>query len=235
MDSQISFSGKGRAPPIVRPIGLQWATNEVGRLPAVIGAATQSPWYAVVAGLGAAIIVATTSYLAARQQRRADVQRLQQQLLHDREQRAIDHLRITLHPIVARAVNSDAIGGIVPALSKCRTEKPIQGWPSDALAEVRRHADLLERDRLALIVLLGPDSPIVASLKALCDEILAIEENVTTWLNGRLDFQAVDSKLRAAISVHGSAVERFVHEAHMTAGEHATQSPASMGRRARYA
>jgi hypothetical protein len=181
---------------------------------------TQSPWYAVGAGLGAALIVATMSYLVARQQRRADMERFERQLIHDREQRGLDHIRVVLHPIVARAVDSDAIDAIAPALSECRMQKPIRGWPSQALADVLRHADLLERDRFALMVVLDPDSSVIASLKTVCDEITAIHEGVRLWLNDRLDFQIVDSRLREAIVVYANAVETFVHEAYRTAGWH---------------
>jgi hypothetical protein len=189
-----------------------------------------SPWWAVGAGLGAALLLVTASFVVAYYQRRADSNhlrsqleeagnRLDRQLEHDRQLRDLEHVRATLQPILARAF-------MVEPMNRARVEVQAARRDSDRRREqlVVYTVDLMQRateittDRLTLGVVLGPLAPLVKRLGDVAETFREANVSVTAWSEGSLADEAVEPQLAEILNRRGDAVAALLISAYETVG-----------------
>jgi hypothetical protein len=155
-------------------------------------------WPPVLSGLGGALIVGLIGVGIARDERDAADKRhaeqltaagdrLDRQLAQDREMRDLQHLRETLTPIVARALNWDAWVSFSKALHdlasnydrlSTETWEQVVGPLAAQVGEISEH---VRRDGRSLIVILGPTSPVVTHLRAIGDGGSALVSLAARW------------------------------------------------------
>lgn len=205
-----------------------------------------SQWWAVGAGLGAAMIVGAATLLVAwlqrkqgadqfakqlahdREQRTSEItaagDRLAEQLSHDRRMRDLDHLRAELATAVAHAQDSTAVTELksaVEALAPSPTDQ-------DDIALKERHQELLEHvvqladDAVRLAVAAGEDSDLVERLGGVLQTIQQVDRAVRGW-DGR-DSQKLLDAVDAADNMHTEAVAEFVRCAFGVAGALSAQT-----------
>lgn len=152
-------------------------------LGAVIGAA---------AGLGGAGIVAYVSFRMAQAQRVADRSHLDIQLRHDREMRDLQHLRETLRPIVARALDWDAFTEFHLKLAQLAAQYPGQvpeeTW-NDVVAALAKTvgtvSEAVRRDSRALMIVMGSEASVVQHLRGVADNGGAMVKLARRWKESR--------------------------------------------------
>jgi hypothetical protein len=162
-------------------------------VPTVIVEASEG-WPVVAAGLGSALIVGLITLWVARKQRRADYQRLGEQLAHDqtmreqelleasgrldrqlshdRDMRDLQHLRETLAPIVSRALDWDAFISLHKGLVTSG-DQPADEWKEVIVplaTKVSSVTEQLRRDSRVLIIVAGLEAPVALWLKEVAND-----------------------------------------------------------------
>jgi hypothetical protein len=193
-------------------------------------------WPIVAAGLGSAMIVSWITLIVARKQRKADADRLDKQLEHDREmreqQRADDadrldkqlvhdrdmrdlrHLRETLAPIVARLVDWDAFLTLHKALATASDAGHGQrGAIAQLASNVGNASEQLRRDSRILVVLAGPTAPIALWLKEVADDGDTLIHLARKWAETGAMTPEIMQALPALLAKYGNDHARFIEAA----------------------
>jgi hypothetical protein len=209
----------------------------------VLATTTQSPWYAVAAGLAAALIVAVVSYVVARQQRKADMERLDRQLEQDRTLRAdemrmaaerlerqlandrylrdIEHLRVVLQPIIGRAISwlpASEVLARVNLAQKVPNDDDRKALLNQPIADLAAFVSELASDRLTIAVIVGHLSPVALRL----GDIVALNTDsrsaANDWLAGSLPDDEFDSLSVSLGQRYSGVIVPFLDAAFKTVG-----------------
>lgn len=208
-------------------------------------AAMYSPgWYAAAGALGGAIVAGLGNQILARQQRRAELERLDrqlehdrelrhietqasadrlaQQLVHDRQLRDLEHLRATLAPIAVRAFAApDLIVQLKDAISRAQTARDGGGRRAKVASLGNDLAELYARhyrDAAVVAGIVGLEAPVVSALRAVAESCLAASSKAREWLAGSCSYDDVDAILEGLDIDSGAALIGFVLGMNMTAG-----------------
>jgi hypothetical protein len=206
--------------------------------PTVVVEAAEA-WPAVGAGLGAAVIVASGGLWAARKQRRSDSEgldrqlehdremrkreleaasaRLDRQLAHDRDMRDLQHLRETLAPIVAHAIDWNAFTTLHQRL-KADGAQPIDDgtWTSEIVPLTSEVADVSEgmrRGSRTLVILAGPEAPIALKLKEVANDGDTLVHLARLRAQGGRTSPEIQASLDGLLIQYGNDHARFVEAA----------------------
>jgi hypothetical protein len=168
------------------------AAQEAAARTAAKASQSASPWYAVGAGLVAALIVAAGALWSARRQRKADDRRFGDQLdhdrrmraedraydrsvraeerLHDRRMRDLEHLRTLLETCVTHASDTTLDVVLVRAVLPVEPDTPVSDTDLKRMVnDHTKHLTVIHYDMLKLIVAVGKDSVLVERLKAVIE------------------------------------------------------------------
>jgi hypothetical protein len=159
----------------------------------IVGAA------AGVAGAGVVAWAATKNTTKQIEGATGDVERqlrqaredLDRQLAHDRELRDLADLRAALQPLVIRVKTE---GRFYLELLLRERESGSEMWrslASDLAVEVAQYRQGLVMESSALLVTLGPGSPVLAAVAALEKRAAAFADGLDNWAAGRTDTDSV--------------------------------------------
>ena len=180
-----------------------------------------SPWYAVGAGLGAAVILALATLVVARRQRRQDVASLEKTLQHDREMRDLDHIREVIAPMITEISAAESpIDDLLGAIEQARaTEDEKRGriLALEALVTARRLAADRASNSLQLVILLGAGHPVSEGLRTSSNAIGEASDIAQSWFDSGAD-APISEQLAELERRNSDADVRFLKGAYEVAG-----------------
>jgi hypothetical protein len=176
-----------------------------------------------VAGVAGAGVVALASVANTKRQIRgatANVERqlrqaregLDRELAHDRELRDLADLRAALQPLVTR-VKTDGTFYLNRLLEE--RESGSEMWRSlagEMAVEIAHYCAAVIQESSALLVTVGPGSPVLAALDALQTRASALAEGLYDWSAGRVDTDEVVRLLASYDEADGDFVVAAHHE-----------------------
>jgi hypothetical protein len=183
-------------------------------------------WPVVAAGLGSALIVSLITLWVARKQRGADSgrhgeqlqaasERLDRQLAYDRDMRDLQHLRETLTPIVARALDWDAFTSLHKGLATVG-DRPVDEW-KDVIAplasEVAAVNERLRRDSRTLLIILGMNAQVALRLREVANDGDALVHLTRQRAEGAITPPEAQQALQALFTKYGHDHSRFIEAA----------------------
>jgi hypothetical protein len=149
------------------------------------------------------------------QQRHAESERLDRQLAHDRDMRDLQHLRETLAPIVARALDWDAFTSLHKGLATVG-DRPVDEW-KDVIAplanEVAAVNERLRRDSRTLVIIAGPTAPVAGSLKEVANDGDVLVHLTRQRAGGLITAPEAQQALQALFTKYGHDHARFIEAA----------------------
>jgi hypothetical protein len=133
------------------------------------------------------------------------------------------YLRETLTPIIGRALDWDAFTAFHKDLKQLagRDALPPDMWKEDIAPLANRVGEVSERvrrDARALIVILGPDSPVVGYLRAIADGGNALVSLAARWKEAVQRPETFEADLDAIWTTYGFAHARLLEAAQQAVG-----------------
>jgi len=144
----------------------------------------------------------------------AGSERLDRQLAHDRGMRDLQHMRETLAPVIARALDWGAFISLHKALSTAEeaTEQARQVI-EDLVKEVGDGSEQLRRGSRTLVVLAGPEAEVALRLKEVANDGDALVRLAWTWVETGWLHPEFENQLQALIAKFGHDHSRFIEAA----------------------
>jgi hypothetical protein len=183
-------------------------------------------WPVVAASLGSAGIVAGITLLVARkqresdkrvarEQREADSAGLDKQLAHDRDMRDLQHLRQTLGPIVAQALDWDAFISLHKGLATSG-DRPVDEWKEIIAPLATKVADVseqLRRGARTLVILAGIRAPVALRLREVANDGEALVHLAKRHAEAGVTTPGIQQELDALLEKYGDSHSRFIEAA----------------------